>query len=55
MEYNRGEKRCPGKPVDFQGSPPPKSRMVHPEKKKIKQRWHKACMDEQGAPENAQI
>ena len=34
--------------VDFQKSPP-SSRLVHPDKQEVKQRWQEACIDEQEA------
>lgn len=42
-----GEKLGPGELVDFQGSPSPWSRMIHPNKQEIKQSWHEQiwCRD----------
>ncbi|KAK4826401.1 hypothetical protein QYF61_008688 [Mycteria americana] len=41
------ERRRPEELSDFQGSPPPDSRVVHPHMLEVKQRWQDACMDEQ--------
>ena len=49
--YSPGEKKGQGELIDLQGSPPPRSRMVHPDKQEIKQRQQEACMDEHGAPD----
>ncbi|KAK4825167.1 hypothetical protein QYF61_024556 [Mycteria americana] len=45
------EKKCPEDLVDFQGSSPPGSGMVHANVQKIKQMWQEACMDDQEAPD----
>lgn len=37
MEYDPGEKRCQGELADIQGSPPPSSGKVCPDKQKTKQ------------------
>ncbi|GAB0183717.1 hypothetical protein GRJ2_000837000 [Grus japonensis] len=46
LERGGIQKHC----MIFQGSPPPNSRMAHPNKSGIKQRQQEACTDEQGAP-----
>jgi len=50
MGYGPGGMRGPAELVDVQGSPPPSSRKIHPNKLEIKQRWQKACTGEEGAP-----
>jgi len=49
MGDHSGEKRGTVNIVDFQGSPPLSSRMVHPREQDIYQKWQKACTDEKGA------
>lgn len=48
MGNGPGNKKDPGDLVDFQGSPPPVSRTVHPNGQENKKRCQEACMDEQG-------
>lgn len=48
MGNGPGNKKDPGDLVDFQGSPPPVSRTVHPKEQENKKRCQEACMDEQG-------
>lgn len=55
MGKGPGDKRGPGKLVDFQASPPPSSRKVHPNEQEIKTRWQEACMNEQGALDKIQM
>jgi len=47
MGCGPGKKRDPEELVDFQGSPPASSGMVHPHVQVIKQRQQEACMGEQ--------
>lgn len=51
MAYSPGKKRSLEELACFQGSPPPSSGMVLPDKHETKQRWQKDSMDEQGAPD----
>lgn len=48
MGNGPGNKKGPGDLVDFQGSPAPVSRMVHPNEQENKRRCQEVCMDEQG-------
>lgn len=54
MGDGTGEKSSPGEPVDSLGSPPPSSRPVHPDMRKVKRRWQEICVDEQGVPGKTQ-
>jgi len=36
--------------VNIQGSPPPSSEAMHPNREEVRQKHQEACMDEQGAP-----
>ncbi|PKU39374.1 rna-directed dna polymerase from mobile element jockey-like [Limosa lapponica baueri] len=47
--------KAPRKLVSIQGSTPPSSRAVYPKKEAVRQNCQKACMDEQGAPGQAQM
>ena len=44
----------PGELVDFQGSLPTSSRMVHPHMQEGKERWQEAHVHEQVAPDKTQ-
>lgn len=48
MGNGPGNKKGPGDLVDFQGSPAPVSRTVHPNEQENKRRCQEVCMDEQG-------
>ncbi|GAB0182661.1 hypothetical protein GRJ2_000731400 [Grus japonensis] len=54
MGQSPGRKRGPKKLANIQGSPPPSSGMMHPNKEKVRQNHPEACMDEQGAPGKTQ-
>ncbi|PKU36933.1 hypothetical protein llap_12767 [Limosa lapponica baueri] len=54
MGKSTGGERGPRKLVSIQGAPPPSSRVVHPNKEEVRQKCQEACMDEQGAPGQAQ-
>ncbi|GAB0187151.1 hypothetical protein GRJ2_001180400 [Grus japonensis] len=47
-------RRDPRKPVCIQGSPPPSSGAMYPNKEEVRQKHQEACMDEQGAPGQTQ-
>ncbi|GAB0182327.1 hypothetical protein GRJ2_000698000 [Grus japonensis] len=47
-------RRGPRKLVSIHESPPPSSGAIHPKKEEVKQKCQEACMDEQGAPGQAQ-
>lgn len=54
MGDHHGEMRGPGELINFQGSHPPCSRMVHPHAQEATQQWQEACMGEKGAPGKTQ-
>jgi len=45
-----GGKRDERMLFNIQGSPSPRSRVVHLNKKELRQKYQEACMDEQGTP-----
>ncbi|PKU31590.1 hypothetical protein llap_18105 [Limosa lapponica baueri] len=50
MGKSTGGERDSRKLVSIQGSPPPSSGAVYPNKEEVRQKIQEACMDEQGAP-----
>lgn len=50
MGQHHGGKRGTRKLVNIQGSPPPRSEAMQPNKEEIWQKHQEACMEEQGAP-----
>ncbi|GAB0188222.1 mitochondrial enolase superfamily member 1 [Grus japonensis] len=54
MGQSPGRKRGPRQLANIQGSPPPSSRVMHPNKEEVKQKHQGAPVDEQGAPGQSQ-
>ncbi|GAB0206735.1 mitochondrial enolase superfamily member 1 [Grus japonensis] len=55
MGQSPGGKRGPRQLVSIQGSPPPSSGEMHPNKEEVRQKCEEACMDEQAGPGQSQM
>lgn len=53
--YGLKEQQSAGELVDFQKSPSPSPKPVHPDMEDIKGSCQQACVDRQGAPDKTQL